>query len=116
MLAAARPPLPCLRLGEVGKYWKFNCVVCNFGNWLPFQGETLRRFVYIVVHVDEDLGYGVFFRTAAVPCAVPCPLQPPAPARRFLETQLSVSHPSGESGAAGPPGFGRVPLALLVFD
>lgn len=29
--------LPCPRLGQVGKYWKFNCVVSNFGKLAPLS-------------------------------------------------------------------------------
>lgn len=42
---ALPPPIP--RLNQVGKYWKFNWVVSNFGIWYPFQQETLRRFLHL---------------------------------------------------------------------
>lgn len=98
------PPLlcPAPRLGQVGKYWKFNCVISNSGKLAPLSVGYLKTVSELGFCVDESFAQ-VRRRTPPQTSISSLPGRHPPPTtleRRFVHMQFkTVSHQRTNAGS-----------------
>lgn len=118
------PPLlcPCPRLGQVGKYWKFNCVVSNFGKLARLSVGYLKTVSELGFCVDESFAQvrrRILPQTSTSSLRGRHPPPTPNPGEKVCTHAVkTVSHQRTNSGSYGDE-LARVCgnlNALLAFD
>lgn len=91
LVTTSSSSLSCPLLGQVGKYWKFNCVVSNFVKLAPLSVGYLKTVSELGFCVDESFAqvrHRALPQTSTSSLRGRHPPPPPTLERRFVHMQL----------------------------